>query len=204
MKLYFRPGACSMAPHIALREAGYAFDLVKVDTAKQQTENGEDYAKINPKGYVPALQLDDGEVLTEVAVILQYIADRQPDAGLAPRAGTIERYRVMEWLNFVSSELHKTLGAFFRFKSVMTPEWKENMLGLFAKRADFLAGQLAGRQYLMGERFSIADAYLYTVLGWPDFLQIDTSRWPVFKEYRGRVMSRPAVRETLVAEGLIK
>lgn len=204
MKLYFKPGACSMAPHIALREAGCTFDLVEVDTSKQQTENGEDYATINPKGYVPALRLDNGEVLTEVAVVLQYIADQKPDSGLAPRVGTMERYRVMEWLNYTSSELHKTLGAFFRFKSIMTPEWKEGMLALFAKRADFAADKLAGKQYLMGDQFSIADAYLYTILGWPDVLKIDTSRWPVFKEYRGRITARPAVRETLVAEGLIK
>ncbi len=204
MKLYYVPGACSMAPHIALRETGLRFDLVKVDTAKQQTANGEDYSKINPKGYVPALQLDSGEILTEVAVILQYIADQKPEAGLAPRPGTIERYRLMEWLNFISAEIHKTLGQFFRFKSSMTPEWKDGLVSLFGKRCDFLAGRLAGQPYLMGDGFSVADAYLHTVLGWPSFLKIDMTRWPPLQEYRTRIASRPLVKETLVAEGLSK
>jgi glutathione S-transferase len=204
MKLYFAPAACSMAPHIVLREAGYKFDLVRVDTAKRQTADGQDYSKINPNGYVPALQLDNGEVLTEAAVILQYLADQKPEAGLAPKPGTMERYRLMEWLNFISSELHKSLGQFFKFKSTMTPEWKESVLGLFSKRCDFVVEKLAGKSYVMGDRFSVADAYLYTVLGWPDFPKIDMSRWPTIKDYRTRVTSRPVVRETLVAEGLIK
>ena len=202
MKLYYYPGACSMAVHIALRETGIPFDLDKVDLAKHQTANGEDFYKINPKGYVPALRLDDGQVLTEDAVLLQYIADQKPQSGLAPKAGTMERYRVMEWLNFISSEIHKTLGALFNPK--ITPEWKDNQVALFGRRCDFLVQQLGGKPYLTGDKFTIADAYLFTILGWANLFKLDMGKWPALQSYAVRIAARPAVKEAMKAEGLIK
>ena len=202
MKLYYTPGACSMAPHIALREAGYAFDLEKVDLANKQTESGEDFTKVNAKGYVPALRLDNGQVLTEAAVTLQYIADQKPESGLAPQAGTMDHYRLLESLNLISSEVHKTLGALFNPN--ITPEWKENQITTFGKRSDFLTQQLEGKQYLMGEQFTVADAYLFTVLGWTNFHKVDMSKWPALTDYMGRVAARPAVAEAMKAEGLIQ
>ena len=202
MKLYYYPGACSMAPHIVLREAGYTFDLDKVDLANKRTASGEDYSKVNPKGYVPAVKLDDGKILTEVAVILQYLADQKPHSGLAPNAGTMERYRLMEWLNFVATEIHKTLGALFNPK--ITPDWKENQLTLFGKRCEILTRNLGGKQYLMGDNFSLADAYLFTILNWSHFLNVDMSKWPELKDYMARVAARPAVKEAMKAEGLVK
>ena len=202
MKLYYYPGACSMAVHIALRETGIPFDLDKVDLAKHQTANGEDYYKINPKGYVPALRLDDGQVLTEDAVLLQYVADQKSASGLAPKAGTMERYRVMEWLNFISSELHKTLGALFNPK--ITPEWKDNQVALFGRRCDFLVKALGSKPYLMGDKFTIADAYLFTILGWANLFKLDMGKWPALQNYAGRIAARPAVKEAMKAEGLIK
>lgn len=201
MKLYFSPGACSMAPHIALREAGYAFDLIRVDLARKATENGEDYNTINPKGYVPALRLDDHTLLTEAAVILQYLADQKPESGLAPKAGTMERYHLMEWLNFIASELHKTLGAFFRPN--MTPEWRRNQLTVFEKRCDFLSEALSEKRYLMDAPFTVADPYAFTVLNWTHLFKIDLTRWPAVVAYLERVKARPKVQETLKAEGLI-
>ena len=202
MKLYYYPGACSMAPHIVLREAGYKFDLDKVDFAAMKTASGEDYSKVNPKGYVPAIKLDDGKILTEVAVILQYLADQKPQSGLAPKAGTTDRYRLMEWLNFVATEIHKTLSALFNSK--ITPEWKENQIALFGRRCDILAWELNGKQYLMGDKFSVVDAYLFTVLNWSHFLNVDMSKWPVLKDYMARIAARPAVKQAMTAEGLVK
>lgn len=202
MKLYFSPGACSMAPHIVLREAGYRFDLDKLDRATKRTASGEDYTQINPNGYVPAFRLDGGQVLTEAAVILQYLADQKPESGLAPKAGTLERYRLMEWLNFITSEVHKTLGALFNPK--VTPEWRENQVTLFGRRCDYLAKALGNKPFLMGDMFSIADAYLYTVLNWTGFLKVDMGKWPTLKDYMARINARPAVKEAMRAEGLIK
>lgn len=202
MKLYFSPGACSTAPHICLREAGLTFALEKVDLRAKKTESGGDYLKVNPKGYVPALQLDNDEVLTETAVILQYIADQKPEAGLAPRFGTMERYRLMEWLNFCAAEIHKTLGALYNPN--VTPEWRENQVTLFGRRAGFLSEKLDGKQYLMGDKFAVVDAYLFTLLNWTNFLKVDMSRWPKLQDYKSRVAARPAVKETLRAEGLAK
>jgi glutathione S-transferase len=202
MKLYYYPGACSMAVHIALREAGIPFDLDKVDLAKHKAANGDDYYKINPKGYVPALRLDDGQILTEDAVLLQYVADQKPQSGLAPKAGTMERYRLMEWLNFISSELHKTLGALFNPK--ITPEWKQDRIALFGRRCDFLVQQLGDKPYLMGDMFTIADAYLFTIFGWTNLFKLDMGKWPSLQSYAGRVAARPAVKEAMKAEGLIK
>ena len=202
MKLYFTPGACSMAPHIALREAALAYELQKVDLSKHQTDAGEDYYKINPKGYVPALRLDNGELLTEVAAILQYVADQKPASGLSPTAGTMEHYRLIEWLNFIASEIHKQFGPMFNPK--ITPEWKQNQLNALSRRFDYLSERLAGNQYLFGGKFTIADAYLFTVLNWTGFLDIDLGKWPKLKDYMARIAARPAVKETMREEGLVK
>jgi glutathione S-transferase len=202
MKLYYSPGACSMAPHIVLREAGYRFDLEKVDIPAKKTAGGEDYWKINPKGYVPALRLDDGQVLTEVGVICQYLADQKPDSGLAAKFGGMERYRLMEMLNFVATEVHKQIGALFNPK--MAPEMKEVQRGVIERRLDALERMLNGKQYAMGDRFSIADAYLFTILNWSNIHSIDLNKWANINSFMARVAARPAVRETLEAEGLLK
>ena len=202
MKLYYAPGACSLAPHIGLREAGYQFDLEQVDLAAKKTKSGADYTKINGKGYVPALQLDSGEVITEAPVILQYIADQKPESGLAPKAGTMERYRTQEWLNFVTSELHKGFGILFN------PALPENarpaVVDRLGQRLDFLAKQLDGKPYLTGDKFTAPDAYLFTVLSWAPHLKISLDRWPTLKTYVERVAGRPQVQAALKAEGLAK
>ncbi len=201
MKLYYSPGACSMAVHIVAREAGLPLELVKVDIPNKKTERGDDYWKINPKGYVPALQLDSGEVLTEVGVICQYLADRNPGAGLVSKAGTLERYHEMEWLNFAATEIHKQLGALFNPK--MTPEMKQVQLGVIDRRFNALEKML-GRPYAMGERFSAVDAYLFAVLNWTHALKIDLARWPGIQALLSRVGERLQVRETMKTEGLAK
>lgn len=202
MKLYYSPGACSMVPHIVLREGGYAFDLEKVDIPGKKTETGDDFWKINPKGYVPALKLDSGEVLTEVGVIIQYLADQKPESGLAPKFGTMERYRLMEAVNFAASEIHKQLGALFNPK--MTPEMKELQLGTVGRRFNALEKALEGRPYIMGGKYSAADAYLFGVLNWTHVFKIDLGTWPNIKAFMARVGARPAVQEAMKAEGLIK
>lgn len=202
MKLYFRPGASSLSPHIALRETDLAFDLEKVDTVTKKTETGADYLAINPKGYVPALQLDDGQVLTEGPAIVQYIADRAPASRLAPAAGTLERYRLAEWLNYISTELHKGFLPLFSPKA--PDEWKAVAREQIAAKFGFLAKQLEGKQYLMGDTFTVADGYLFTVLRWPTSVKIDLTQWPVLAQYVERVAARPAVHAALLAEGLIK
>lgn len=202
MRLYYSPGACSMAPHIVAREAGHAFELVKVNIPDKKTADGGDYWAINPKGYVPALQLDDGEVLTEVGVICQYLADQKPETGLVPRFGTLDRYREMEWLNFAATEVHKQIGALFNPK--LTPEMKQVQLGVIERRLNALEKMLEGRAYAMGERFTVADAYLFTVLNWTSLHKIDLGKWPNVKAFVARVAARPKVQETLKAEGLHK
>jgi glutathione S-transferase len=201
MKLYYSPGACSLATHIVLREAGMKFDLEKVDLAAKKTEGGEDYLSINPKGYVPALKLDDGTVLTEVGVILQHVADSRPRRGLAPKPKTPERYKLMEWLNFTATEIHKGLSDFFNPN--MTPEWRQAKLDRLGKRLDFLEKALGANQYLMGE-FSVADAYLFTVLRWTDRHQIDLARWPNVQAFRARIAERNTVKKAMKTEGLGK
>jgi glutathione S-transferase len=202
MKLYYSPGACSLGPHIALREAALKFDLEKVDLKAKRTESGADYSKINPKGYVPALQLDDGELLTEAAVVLQYIADRKPASGLAPAPATIERYRLMEWLNFISSEIHKGFGPLWNPQ--MPEEAKRLAVERLGTRFDYLAAALSGKTYLTGSQFTVADAYLFTVVNWTSVHHIDLARWPALKDYMARVARRPAVSEALQVEGLTK
>jgi len=202
MKLYFAPGACSLSPHIVLREAGLAFELEQVDNKEKKTKSGQNFWDVNPKGQVPVLELDEGGRLTEGPVIVQYVADKKPGSGLAPACGTPERYRVQEWLNFTTSELHKSFGPVFR---PTTPEeYKKISKENLGKRFDWLDKQLAGRQYLMGEKFTIADAYLFTVLRWSPRIEIDLGRWPNLKAYVDRVAARPKVREALQAEGLIQ
>ena len=201
MKLYFSPGACSLSPHIALRESGLPFDLEQVDLANKQTKSGADYRTINPKGYVPALQLDDGQVLTEAAMIVQYIADKKPDAKLAPPGGTRERYLLQEWLNFIATELHKGLSPLFK-PNVPEP-WQQVVKDTIAARFDFLTKRLQGKPYVMGESFSVADGYLFTILNWTNFLKIDLGKWPALKAYQERIAARPAVRAALKAEGLV-
>ena len=202
MKLYYAPGACSLSPHIVLREAGLDFELEQVDNKEKKTKSGQNFWDVNPKGQVPVLELDEGGRLTEGPVIVQYVADKKPGSGLAPACGTPDRYRVQEWLNFTTSELHKTFGPIFR---PTTPEEfkklsKENL----GKRFDWLNGQLAGRQYLMGDRFTIADAYLFTVLRWSSLHQIDLKQYPNISAYMDRVGARPKVKEAMAAEGLLK
>jgi glutathione S-transferase len=201
MKLYYAPGACSLAPHIILRESGLKFELEKVDLGTKTTASGEDFLETNRKGYVPALRLDTGEVLTEASVILQYIADQNPRAGLIPAQGSFERYRLLEHLNFVSTEFHKTLGAFFN--PAMTPKWRDSQLALFSRRAQHLEAHFSENAYLMGSDFTIADAYLFTVLGWTGMHGIDLGSYPNLRGYIGRIEARPAVIEAMVAEGLL-
>lgn len=202
MKLYFAPGACSLAPHIALREADLPFELEQVDLrAKQVKAGGGDYRAINPKGSVPALGLDDGQLLTEAAVILQYIADRKPAARLAPAAGTIERYRLQEWLNWIATELHKGISPFFNPRA--SDEWKQVLRETLATRFELLAKRLDGKSYLLGE-YSVADAYLFTILRWTKMHNIDLAKWPAIPAFMDRVGARPATQAAMKAEGLAK
>ncbi len=201
MKLYYAPGACSLAPHIALHETSAQFELEKVDLGKKITESGADFTQINPKGYVPALGLDNGEVLTEAGVTLQYVADQSPQTGIAPAAGTIERYRLMEWLNFISTEVHKTLGALFNPN--ISDDHRQNQIAVLGRRSDFLNGALKDKQYLTGDTFSIADAYLFTVLNWRHMLNVDISKWQVITDYLTGIGEKPSVQEAMKAEGLL-
>lgn len=202
MKLYYSPGACSMAPHIVAREAGHKIDLEKVDIPAKKTAGGGDYWAVNPKGYVPALQLDDGQVLTEVGVLIQYLADQKPESGLTAKLGTMDRYHQMEAVNFAATEIHKQLGALFNPK--MTPEMKEVQLGTIERRFNALEKMLAGKQFIMGDKFTVADAYLFAVLRWTDMLKVDLGKWPNIRNFVARVAARPAVQETMKAEGLLK
>jgi glutathione S-transferase len=201
MKLYLTPGVCSLASHITLREAGMSFQAIKVDLRSKKTEAGEDYLKINSKGYVPALQFDDGQVLTEVSAIMQYIADRNPESKLAPPAGTLERARLQEWLGFISTELHKSFSVYFN--PAATDDWKKNTTQRLHMRLSWLNGQLGSKVFLLGENFTVADAYLFTVLNWtPMFPDLNLTQWPVLKSYYERLMTRRSIQEAMSAEGL--
>jgi glutathione S-transferase len=202
MKLYYSPGACSLSPHIVANEAGLAIDLEKVNLAEHKTESGQDYMAVNPKGYVPALRLDDGSVLTEGPAIVQYLADQKPASGLAPAAGTIDRYRLQEWLNFIGTELHKSFSPLFNKAS--SDDVKNTAKTSINKRLGYLNDQLASRQYLMGGNFTVADAYAFTIVNWTNFVGIDLKPYPNVGAYMGRVAARPKVQETLKAEGLVK
>jgi glutathione S-transferase len=198
VKLYFAPGACSLSPHIVLREAGIPFELEKVSLSKKQTAAGADYLAVNAKGYVPALELDDGQILTEGPAIVQYLADQKPEAGLAPANGTMERYRLQEWLNYIATELHKPLGSLFNAKA--PEETKAATRENLAKRIGFVAESLAGKPYLMGERFTVADAYLFAILSWGRLTRFDLGPWPAIVEYMERVGARPAVQAAIEAD----
>ena len=202
MKLYYAPGACSLSPHIVARELGISFDLKKVNTKDKSVEGGGDYWKVNPRGYVPALELDNGKTLTEGPAIVQYLADQKPESGLAPKAGTFERYQLQEWLNFLTSEIHKQFSPLFKPNTPedYKPVAKENL----ASRFDWLDKQLAGKDYLMGKQFTVADAYAFVLLNWTKFQSIDLSKWPNLQAFQARVGARPKVQEALQAEGLLK
>jgi len=202
MKLYYAPGACSLSPHIALREAGLPVELVKVDLRAKKTEGGEDFSTINSKGSVPVVKLDDGEYLTEGAAIVQLIADKAPGKKLAPANGTKERVRLQEWLNYIASEVHKGIGQLFN--PAMPEDFKTAVKnGLAARQLPYLEKALAGRDYIMGD-FSVADAYLFTVLNWTNLHKIDLSAFPNITAFMKRMAARPAVQEAMKAEGLLK
>ncbi len=203
MKLYFAPGACSLSPHIVLREAGIDAELEQVDLRTKKTKNGTDYTLINPKGQVPTLVLDNGQVLTEGPAIVQYLADQKPDSGLAPHSGTFERYRLQEWLNFICSEVHKTFGALFQ---PTTPEdYKPIAKDTLARRFAYVDQQLSrGGPYLMGSQFTVADAYMCVMCTWAGFMKIDLVQWPNVKTYAERLSQRPKIQEALREEGLAK
>src|SRR5579872_6086503 len=202
MKLYYTPGACSLSPHIALLEAGLPYDLVKVDLRAKKLENGDDFLKVNPKGQVPALVTDDGELITEGPVIVQRIADKVAAKNLAPARDSAERYKLLEWLTYINSELHKNIGPMFN------PMLSDEAKGVFKDRATskfkYVDSQLAGHDYLMGKQFTVADGYLYVMLRWADGMKFDLSGLNNLLAYKDRVAARPKVQEALVKEGLVK
>jgi glutathione S-transferase len=202
MKLYYFTGACSLASNIALRDAGLKFELVKVDRRTKRTADGLDFNEVNPKGYVPALRLDNGEVLTENVAVLQYIADRNPAAKLAPPAGSMERYRLMEWLSFINSEVHKQFTPLFRQDAPEdTKEYARKNLGT---RLEYLQRAIGSKPFLTGEQYTVADAYLFTVLSWGAHVNVDLGRWPELKRYVERIGQRPQVIEALKSERPVK
>jgi glutathione S-transferase len=202
MKLYYSPGACSLSPHIALLEAGLPYDLVKVDLRAKKLENGDDYLKVNPKGQVPALALDNGELVTEGPVIVQMIADKASAKNLAPARDSAERYKLQEWLNFITAELHKNFSPLF--SPVLSDDtkafFKDRVMGKFK----YVDGALAGHDYLIGKQFTVADGYLFTMLAWADRMNFDLSALPNLLAYKARVGARPKVQEALTKEGLLK
>ena len=202
MKLYYSPGACSLSPHIVLREAGLDFQAVKADLKAHKLEDGSDYYGVSPKGYVPLLELDNGERLTEGPAIVQYIADQVPAKKLAPANGTMARYRMQEWLNFITSELHKGIGSMFN--PVMPADYKPAVQQKALGRLTWVDSQLEGKKYLMGEEFSVADAYLFTVTNWTKPTGIDISGLKNLGAFMARMMERPAVKAAMTAEGLLK
>lgn len=202
MKLYYTPGACSLSPHIALREAGLAFELVKVDLKTHTLADGTDFYSINPLGYIPVLELDDGTRLREGPAMVQYIADQAPTKNLAPANGTLPRYRLQEWLTFIGTEVHKSFSPLFN--PVLAEDAKQVYRDKVLQRFKWLDKQLEGKQYLLGDHFSVADAYLFAVSSWTQPLNIDLSRLEHLMAFRQRVAARPAVQEALRAEGLLK
>ena len=199
LTLYYAKGACSQAPHIILHEAGLDHDSIRVDLKTKRTERGEDYMTVNPKGVVPALRLDDGEILTENAVVLQYLGDKAGEA-LLPDVGSLRRYRMLEWLNYIATELHKSFGPFFKPSGDETKQFARNLL---TSRFDFVEGRMGERPFLMDELFALPDAYLFVMLGWTDKAGLDLARWPRLKAYRERMERRPSVRRVLEFEGLV-
>jgi glutathione S-transferase len=202
MKLYYSPGACSLSPHIVLHESGLKFESEQVDLKEKKTKSGKDFNKVNPKSYVPTLELDDGQILTEGTAIVQYIADKASAAKLIPANGSLERYRAQEWLNFIATELHKGFGPLFNPN--MPKEGKDIALQRLEMRLGYLDKHFGTNDYVMGKSFTVADAYAFTVLSWTDFVKIDLGTWPNVKKYYDRIGARPKVRETLKVEGLAK
>ncbi len=202
MKLYYAPGACSMASHIALHETGLPFEIDKLDSSTMTTAGGENFMQVNPKGYVPTIRLDDGSIMSEGAAVLQYIADQNAASGLAPRAGTMERYRLQEWLTFIGTELHKTYSPLFN--KAVSPEAKTRGFDLLTRRLGYVEAQLADKPYLMGEHFTVADAYMFVVVRWSDRVGFDLAPFPRIREYLARIAARPTVQAAMKAEGLIR
>ena len=202
MKLYYAKGACSLSPHIVLIEAGLPYTLEKVDMGSKKTDQGADYLTINNKGAVPALQLDDGKILTEGPAVVQYLADLKPESGLAPRAGTFERYQLMEILNYITSEVHKSFSPLFNPAS--TADMKANAKTTLDKKFEWLTAFLDGKTFLLGNNFTVADAYLFTVLSWTSHVGIDLGKWPALSAYHSRIAQRPKVQQALREEGLLK
>jgi glutathione S-transferase len=202
MKLYYSPGACSLSPHIVMREAGLAFEPVLAPTKTHKLQDGTDYYSINPLGYVPMLELDDGTRLREGPAIVQYIADQVPTKNLAPANGTLPRYRLQEWLTFIGTEIHKTYSPLFNPN--LDDAAKQTFRDKLTSRYGWIDGELKGRQYLLGEHFSVADAYFFTVTRWAQPLKIDLSAMPNVQAHHERVQARPAVQEALKVEGLLK
>jgi len=200
LKLFLKPGACSLSPHIVLEESGLPYETEAVNLQTKVTASGADYWAINPKGYVPALRLDNGELLSEGPAIVQYLADQVPDKKLAPAKGNLERYRLQGWLTFIGTELHKSFSPFFN--PAASEDWKAAALANLERRLTYTDEQLAGKAYLMGADFSVADAYLFTVLNWSAFIKLDLGRWPNIAAFQARVAARPAVQAALKAEGL--
>lgn len=200
MKLYYAPGACSQSPHIVLRETGADFTLEKVNLKDKTTEHGENYLEVNPKGYVPALEIAPGKVLTEGPAIVQYLADQYPAAKLAPAAGTLDRYHLQSWLNFITSEIHKSFSPLFN--PAIPDEVKARFKEQLAKRFAYLQTHLSQQDYLMPDGFSVADAYLFVTSGWAKPMGIDLQQWPALATYRQRIAERPSVKAALAAEGL--
>jgi len=202
MKLYYAPGACSLSPHIVARELGIDIDLEKTDNRTKRTASGADYLTINPKGYVPAIVLDDGQVLTEGPALVQYLADQKPEARLVPPAGTIERYRMQEMLGYINSELHKTYSPLFN--DATPQETRNERLAYLKKRYALLDERLANQPYLFGDRLTVADAYLFVVTRWANFVKLDLSGFPNVLAFQERVAARPAVKAAMKAEGLMQ
>jgi glutathione S-transferase len=202
MKLYYSPGACSLSPHIVAREAGVDVDLVKVDLKSHTFDSGSDFYKVNPKGYVPALEVKAGEVLTEGPAIVQYLGDQKPQSGVVPSAGSMERYRVQELLGYINSEIHKTYSPLFNPNT--KPEVADERREYLKKRYQYVEQLLGGREFLVGNKFTAADAYLFTVTNWAGHVKVDLSGFPNLQAYQKRIAARPAVQQAMKEEGLVK
>lgn len=202
MKLYYAPGACSLAPHIVAREAGLTIELDQLNWADMKTASGENFLAVNPKGYIPTLRLDDGSLFTETGVLIQFLADQKPDAGLIPAWGTTARYRVQEAINFISTELHKGFSPLWN--KANTAEVHTAAKAQLGKRFTYLEGVFANSPFICGSAFTVADAYLFTILNWTNFHGIDVTPWPKVKDFMARIAARPAVQAALKAEGLVK
>lgn len=201
MKLYYSPGACSLSPHIVACEAELPIELIKVDLASKLTGTGEDFRQLNPNGYVPLLILDDGNRLTEGPAIVQYLADQAPDKNIIPPAGSFERYKLQQWLNFISTEIHKSFSPLF---NPAAPEAAKQLATTnLMTRLETVAEELSSHLFLLGDNFSVADAYLFVTLNWGNYVNIDISRWPALVRYADRISERPAVQKAMKEEGLI-